>query len=184
MPDKGKLIVISGPSGVGKSTICRAVVSRTGASRIVTMTTRPQSPGETDGVDYHFVTRDQFRHAIESGQLLEHAEVFGHLYGSPKASVIDAINRGRSVVVVLDVQGGLQVKRDNPDAVLIFILPPDTRLLKERLTTRGRDSSSDMETRLKCSAEEMATAERYYDKMVVNDNLELAIEQVAAIVMS
>jgi guanylate kinase len=184
MDNKGRLVVISGPSGVGKSTICREVVNRTGAARIITMTTRPKAPTEKDGVDYHFVTKDQFLMAVRQGQLLEYAEVFGNLYGSPKAPVMDAVNSGRSVVVVLDVQGGLQVKKDHPDALLIFILPPDGNHLRSRLSSRGRDTDTAMETRLKCSSQEIAIAEQHYDHRVVNDDLEQAVCAIMKIMSS
>jgi guanylate kinase len=185
MPDmakKGKIIVISGPSGVGKSTICREVVRRTGAAVSISMTTRPKSVSEVDGVDYCFVTKDQFAKAVREGGLLEHAEVFGNFYGTPKEPVVKTINEGRNVILTIDVQGGLQVQKQFPDAELVFILPPDTGELVERIGKRGRDTSEDMQRRLSGSAEEMAVAREHYSRMVVNDDLERAINEVIKIV--
>jgi guanylate kinase len=182
MAKKGHIIVISGPSGVGKSTICREVIRRTGAAISVSMTTRPRSASEVEGVDYRFVTKDQFAQAVKEGGLLEYAEVFGNSYGTPKEPVVRALDEGRNVILTIDVQGGLQVKKQFPDTVLVFILPPDTGELAERIAKRGRDSSEAIQQRLFGSADEMAVAWKHYPQMVVNDNLERAINEVVKIV--
>jgi guanylate kinase len=182
MARKGKLIVVSGPSGVGKSTICREVVKRTGAVLSVSMTTRAKTPAEVEGADYYFVSKGEFKKALKEGRLLEHAEVFGNMYGTPREPVMKALEAGRSVILEIDVQGGLQVKRSYPDTVLVFILPPDTRVLEERITKRGRDSVDAMQKRLEGSTDEMAVAWKQYEIMVVNDDLERAVGMVVKII--
>lgn len=182
MPQRGRLIVVSGPSGVGKSTICREVIKRTGAALSVSMTTRAKTPSEVEGVDYYFVKPGDFKKALKEGRLLESAEVFGNMYGTPREPVLKALDEGRSVILEIDVQGGLQVKKNYPDAVLVFILPPDTKQLEDRITKRGRDAASAMQKRLEGSTDEMAVAWKSYDIMVVNDDLERAITQVVKIV--
>jgi guanylate kinase len=182
MGRRGRLIVVSGPSGVGKSTICREVVKRTGAALSVSMTTRPKTATEVDGTDYYFVKGGEFRKAIKEGRLLEHAEVFGNLYGTPRDPVMKALDQGKSVILEIDVQGGLQVKKNYPDAVLVFILPPDARELEDRITKRGRDPQGVIQKRLEGSADEMTIAWKTYDTMVVNDDLERATNMVTKIV--
>jgi guanylate kinase len=182
MGSRGRLVVISGPSGVGKSTICREVVKRTGSALSVSMTTRAKSPAETEGVDYFFVTKGQFKAALKEDKLLEHAEVFGNSYGTPKDPVLKALNEGKSVILEIDVQGGLQVKKRFPDTVLVFILPPDTKQLEQRIAARGRDSRDAIQQRLDGSTDEMAIAWKQYTTMVVNDDLERATNMVTKIV--
>jgi guanylate kinase len=182
MAKKGRIIVISGPSGVGKSTICHEVIRRTGAAISISMTTRTKSATEVEGVDYCFVTKSQFAKTVKEGGFLEYAEVFGNSYGTPKGPVLKALDEGRNVILTIDVQGGLQVKQQFPDVVLVFILPPDTGELAERITKRGRDSSEAMQQRLFGSTDEMAIAWKHYPQMVVNDNLERAINEVTKIV--
>ncbi|HSV26253.1 MAG TPA: guanylate kinase [Sedimentisphaerales bacterium] len=178
MSDRGRLVVISGPSGVGKSTICRELVKRTGALLSVSMTTRPRTPSEVDGVDYHFVTRQQFRKMLKDGAFLEHAEVFGNMYGTPAEPAISAVNAGKSVILEIDVQGGLQIKKAFPDALLVFILPPDAGELAQRINRRARDSADETQKRLVSSTDEMAVAWKNYSHMVVNDDLEHAINMI------
>ena len=180
---RGRVIVISGPSGVGKSTITREVVRRLEDVYLsVSVTTRPPGPGEQDGRDYWFVSEAEFRRRIEQGLLLEYAEVFGNLYGTPKDKVDEMLEAGRSVILEIDVQGGRQAQAAYPDAVMIFILPPDEKALADRLGRRGRDSAEVTEKRLGGAGSEIAAAARCYDNKVVNEDLEEAVGEVIRII--
>jgi guanylate kinase len=181
--DQGKLAIISGPSGVGKSTICREVVRRLeNAFLSVSVTTRPKGPGEEDGREYWFVSREEFDRRIKQGTLLEYAEVFGNLYGTPKDKTDEALRAGRSVILEIDVQGGRQVKAIYPQAIMVFILPPSTKILADRLGHRGRENAEVAARRLRLAGSEIAAAWQYYDNMVINDDLDLAIKEVIQII--
>jgi len=180
---QGKLIVVSGPSGVGKSTICREAVRRMKNVYLsVSVTTRPKGPGEEDGREYWFISRDEFHRCIEKGALLEYAEVFGNLYGTPKDKIDAALHAGKAVILEIDVQGGKQVKALYPQAVMIFILPPSAKVLADRIGHRGRETADVAARRLGGANAEIAVAWQYYDNMVVNDDLEQAISEVIQII--
>ncbi len=180
---RGRLIVISGPSGVGKSTITKAVMGRLADSYLsVSMTTRPRAPGERDGRDYWFVSQEQFRRRIEEGLFLEYAEVFGNLYGTPRDKTDEALAAGRTVILEIDVQGGRQVKAIYPQAVMIFIMPPSPQTLADRIGRRGRESGEVVARRLRAAQNEIDAAALCYDNMVVNDDLERAINEVIRII--
>ena len=139
---KGRIVVVSGPSGVGKSTICRAVVQRMEDVELsVSATTRPKADGEVEGKDYWFVSRDEFQRRINEGLLLEHAEVFGNIYGTPRDKVEESLEKGVTVILEIDVQGGRQVKAIRSDAVMIFILPPTEKHLEQRMNHRAREDT-------------------------------------------
>lgn len=177
-------MVISGPSGVGKSTIAHEVVSRTEAEFSVSATTRPPRPHEKDGRDYRFVDRETFEKMIADGALLEWAEVFGELYGTPADPVRNAIERGRTILLDVDVQGGRQVHQAMPDATFVLILPPSDEELARRLRGRGSESEDQIRRRLAKAREEIAfaDAEGIYNHRVVNDRLDEAIDTVSGIV--
>lgn len=179
---RGKLVIISGPSGVGKSTITRQVVARLkNAYLSVSVTTRPQAPTEQNGREYWFLSREEFQQRIEEGSLLEYAEVFGNLYGTPRDKTEEALAAGKIVILEIDVQGGRTVKEIYPQATMIFILPPSTGVLAERLGRRGRESGEVAARRLGGAKTEIA-AGRHYDHRVVNDDLEQAIREVLQII--
>ncbi len=181
--NKGKLVVVSGPSGVGKSTICKEVVKRLeNAWLSVSMTTRPKSDSEVDGRDYWFVSKDEFQDRIRRGGFLEYAEVFGNLYGTPKDKVDEAISEGKIVILEIDVQGALQVKKIYDEVVTIFIVPPTPGILEQRLNHRARDDEETTRKRLSNVSDEIAAAWQHYDRMVINEDLEQAISEVIQII--
>jgi len=175
---KGNLIVISGPSGVGKSSIIDAVLDGTRSEFSVSATTRQPRRGETDGVDYHFITREGFLDAIASGQVLEWAEYGGNLYGTPRAPVEEAIRRGNSVILDIENDGAKQVRQAFPRSVLIFITPPDLEELEKRLRGRGDTADADVEKRLAVASQQIAEAPGVYDHIVENRGLDAAITQI------
>ena len=181
---KGKLVIVSGPSGVGKGTICKALVQRIGAVLSVSATTRKPGNGEVDGVNYWFMTMEDFEKKIQEHGFLEHAQVFGNLYGTPKDKVQAQLNDGQTVILEIDVQGAMQVKRVYPEAIMIFILPPSQDVLAKRMNHRGRDNGETDEIRLQQASAEIAAAWQYYDNMVINDDLETAINEVIQIIES
>lgn len=181
---QGKLAVISGPSGVGKSTLTRRVLDATGARYSVSATTRPPRQGEVDGRDYHFVDEAEFRRMIDNGELLEWAEVFGNYYGTPAGPVDAALSAGQTVILEIDVQGGIQVARRRPDAAYILVVPPNDRELERRLRGRGTDSDEVIARRLaKAKAEiEAARASGVYTYEIVNDRLDRAVQETLVII--
>ena len=179
----GRLVIISGPSSVGKSTICKKVVERLDNAYIsVSLTTRPKSDKEIDGRDYWFVTKEQFQQRIENGSLLEYAEVFGNLYGTPTDKVDESLQAGEIVILEIDVQGARQVKVHYPDAAMVFILPPSQKELTERMNGRGRESAEAAARRLNWASSEIAAAWQYYEHMVINEDLEQAVNEVIEII--
>ena len=171
---KGRLFVISGESGTGKGKVCAEVLKDIGKEILVSMTTRDPREGEVDGKDYYFVTREVFLEHIEAGNFLEHATVFDNLYGTPKDMVINRLERGRNVILDIDVQGGLQVKKAMPEAILIFILPPSLAELRRRLEGRGTETAEKIEKRLGQALNEIRLIGEY-DYYIVNDDLEEAV---------
>lgn len=183
--ENGLVLIISGPSGVGKTTITRGVERRLpDAVFSVSTTTRTQTDRDVEGVDYHFVDDATFDTLIAHDDLLEWAEVFGRLYGTPRAWVEEQRHRGRVVILEIDVQGAIQVRHRVPDALALFILPPDDRTLFERLRDRRRETEAEIERRFAEARREidMAHESGVYDHFIVNDELERAISEALRIV--
>ena len=179
---KGMLLVISGPSGAGKGTLYNRVLAADPTITFsVSYTTRGPRPGEVDGKDYCFVTEEQFRQMLDRDGFLEHADVHGHLYGTPRQPVLDALEAGRSVMLDIDPQGALQVMEKMPDCVSVFILPPSFAELRRRLTGRGTEKPEEIERRLRNARGEVKLMGKY-QYLVVNDDLEVAYRTLQGIV--
>ncbi|ARN57441.1 guanylate kinase [Sedimentisphaera salicampi] len=183
MSSKGKLFVVSGPSGVGKGTIVRRL-DKTDAVLSVSATTRQPGKGEKDGIDYWFISRSEFEERIEKGMFLEYAEVFGNLYGTPTDKTQEAVESGKNVILEIDVQGGLQVKKKWPEAGMIFIMPPDMLELEKRIRNRARDSEETIRKRLEEAEKEIEIGKKNYQHFVVNNVLDEAVSEVQEIINS
>ena len=181
---QGRIIIISGPSGVGKGTVVKRIMAEdTNLCFSVSATTRAMRPGEADGINYYFISREQFEDMIQKGEFLEYASYTGNYYGTPEFAVNAALAQGRSVVLEIDVQGALQVMQRRADAVSIFIAPPSYEELRRRLTGRGDTDPESMERRLREAHNECARAKEY-DYTVINDSLEDAIYKVQSILIA
>ena len=183
MSERGLLIVFSGPSGVGKGTVRQEIFSTPDHKfeYSVSMTTRAQRPGEVDGKDYFFRSREEFEELIRNGQMLEYAEYVGNYYGTPLTYVNETLDKGIDVFLEIEVQGALQVKKKVPDAVFIFLTPPDLNELQERLVGRGTDSEEVIAQRIERAREEIALMSEY-DYAIVNDEVPLAAERVKRVI--
>ena len=177
---KGVLTVISGPSGTGKGTIVKKLLESEGTEVSVSCTTRNPRPGETDGISYFFKTEEEFKSMIYNDEFLEYAQVFGNYYGTPKEYVMSRINAGINVILEIDVQGAIQIKKNFADAVLIFILPPSMKELYNRLSGRGTETPEVVKKRYGMAKSEIKYSENY-DYVVVNDDLAEAVEDVRSI---
>jgi guanylate kinase len=183
-PSKGVLYIVSAPSGAGKTSLVKALLKSDPAIRLsVSYTTRPPRPGETDGRDYHFVSRERFEEMLAEGEFLEHAEVYGNFYGTSKGSIERDLDAGRDILLEIDWQGAEQVKRHFPQSASIFVLPPTFNALRTRLAGRGQDSEEVIERRLAAAAHDVAHAEAF-DYIIVNDDFDHALQDLVAITRS
>lgn len=178
---KGLLFVVSGPSGAGKGTICKQLARGNNIDLSVSMTTREPRPSEEDGVSYYFVSEDDFLKVRDEGGFLEYASVYGKHYGTPKDAVLKKLEMGRDVVLEIDIQGALQIRKNYPAGIFIFILPPSMTELRKRITSRGSESEESINLRLGEALTEVSYIDKY-DYCIVNGDLSEAVSRVAAIV--
>ncbi len=185
MTERGLLIVLSGPSGVGKGTVRKAIFDSedNDFQYSISMTTRKQRIGEVDGVDYYFRSREEFEQLIESGEMLEYAEYVGNYYGTPLSYVQKTLDEGKDVFLEIEVQGASQVKEKVPDGVFIFLTPPDLTELRSRITGRGTDSAEVIDERMRVAREEIEMM-ALYDYAVVNDEVPQAVQRIKDIISS
>lgn len=182
LADSGLLIVVSGPSGAGKGTICDALRARFPQVHYsISMTTRPPRPGEKEGVNYYFTDTAHFEALLAQDAFLEHAKVYDHYYGTPKQYVYDALARGEHVLLEIDIQGAMQVRKHYPQCLCVYIVPPNRQVLAARLHGRHTDSEEVIAGRLQKTQAELAWMKEY-DYVIVNDRLAAAIEQMEAII--
>lgn len=179
--NKGMLIVVSGPSGCGKGTILAEILKNDKFFYSVSATTRNARPGEIDGINYYFLTKEKFEELIENEGMLEYASYCGNYYGTPKKPVEDMLNQGKHVILEIEVQGAMEIKKKCPDAVFVFILPPSLAELRRRLNKRGTESEEVIEKRLSEAAGEIKLAYKYNYAMI-NGELSVAVNDLLAII--
>lgn len=179
--NKGLLVVISGPSGAGKGTICKELIKGNCFWLSVSATTRAPREGEFQGKNYYFLTKEQFKNKIEERDFLEYAEVYGNYYGTPKSKVIEKLDEGKNVILEIDIQGALKVKEAYPEGVFIFILPPSMEELKNRIIKRGSETQESLMTRFKSAYKEINYVSKY-NYAVVNDEVNIAVKKIKSII--
>jgi guanylate kinase len=181
---QGQLFIVSAPSGAGKTSLCKSVVKEVeNLKTSVSYTTRPSRPGEVDGEDYYFVDREQFRTMIENNDFLEYAEVHGNLYGTSRSQLMSLQKLGFDILLDIDAQGAMQLKKKYKEGVYVYILPPSFEVLKTRLEERNSDSSEEIARRLKKAREEIWNYREYY-YLIINDDFNRALESLKAIIVS
>lgn len=184
MENSGLLIVISGPSGAGKGTICKALLEKDPSIHVsVSATTRSPRPGEVDGENYYFLSMEEFKKRLEEDLFLEYAKVYDNFYGTPKENVMEQLKQGKDVLLEIDTEGALKVKEKFPEGVFIFILPPKIEDLKSRIVGRGTETEEDMEKRLNSAKEEIEKVHEY-NYGVINDSVDRATSDVQSILLA
>jgi guanylate kinase len=179
-PTPGLMIVLVGPAGVGKSTIARRLSEKMDVKYIASATTRHKRPGDDDAKVYEYIDREEFFRRLDQDAFLEYAQVYDEYYGTPKHPALDYLAAGQDVLLEIDVQGAMQVRYQYPNALLVFILPPDAPTLLQRLVDRRRDSSEEIQKRFRVAKREvqMAKGSRAFDHMVINDTVDRAVEEI------
>ncbi|AJA48179.1 guanylate kinase [Clostridium pasteurianum DSM 525 = ATCC 6013] len=179
--NKGLLIVLSGPSGAGKGTLCKELLNRQRFWLSVSATTRQPREGEVPNESYYFLSRDEFKNKILNGDFLEYAEVYGNFYGTPKSNVMERLENGEDVILEIDIQGALKVKDNYPEGVFIFILPPSMEELRNRIIGRGSETAESLVTRFKAAYREINYVSKY-NYAVINDTVDLAVNKIESII--
>ena len=181
---KGLLLVVSGPSGAGKGTICKALLNKNDKIKLsVSATTRKPRNGEVHGVNYFFIEKEEFTKMIENGEFLEYAQIYDNFYGTPKSAIIECLEKGQDVILEIEMQGAKQIKEVYPEGVFIFVLPPSLEELKSRIVGRGTETQEEIEKRFSCAFEEINQIVNY-DYFIVNEDIEKSVNDVEAIIAS
>ena len=179
---KGLLLVVSGPSGAGKGTICKALLNKNDQIKLsVSATTRKPRNGEVHGVNYFFIEKEEFTKMIENGEFLEYAQIYDNFYGTSKAAIIECLEKGQDVILEIEMQGARQIKEVYPEGVFIFVLPPSLEELKSRIVGRGTETQEEIEKRFSCAFEEINQIVNY-DYFIVNEDIEKSVSDVEAII--
>ena len=181
---KGLLLVVSGPSGAGKGTICKALLNKNDKIKLsVSATTRKPRNEEVHGVNYFFIEKEEFTRMVENGEFLEHAQIYDNFYGTPKAAIIECLEKGQDIILEIEMQGARQIKEVYPEGVFIFVLPPSLEELKSRIVGRGTETQEEIEKRFSCAFEEINQIVNY-DYFIVNEDIEKSVNDVEAIILS
>ena len=180
---KGLLIVISGPSGTGNGTVCKELLKNNNFWFSVSATTRAPREGEVHGKNYYFMTKEEFQDKIEENDFLEYAEVYGNYYGTPKSKVVEMLDKGKDVILEIDIQGAIKVKENYKEGIFIFILPPSMEELKNRIIKRGTETEESLMTRFKSAYKEINYVSKY-NYAVVNDKVNDAVEKIQSIIIA
>lgn len=183
MNGNGLLIVVSGPSGAGKGTVCKAISTKDDLWISVSATTRQPRDGEINGVNYFFLSKEEFNNKINSNGFLEYAQVYNNYYGTPKSKVIEMLNSGKDVILEIDIQGAMQVKKNYPDAIFIFILPPSMDELRKRIINRGSETEESLALRFSSAYNECKHIVDY-NYAVINDTVENAVSKIESIILA